>query len=189
MQSLQAVSTGKGPATTRLTVRPTHGLRHMVKNGLVGSLVGHLDTKNANQRASLRPNHRCKKSSKSSLKRTPSFTVLDPTSGIPSEDATLRLRASLTSRSFNRSNSHHLNAMASYISQQAQINQSQSQLMYNNQQQNQKTLLNRRYSQPNLVSLIHCNCYGLPMICDRCTGPTKRSLKAARAGTPGFRPG
>ena len=126
--------------------------------------------------------------SNSSLKRTPSFTILDPTSGIPSaEDATLRLRASLTSRSFNNS---HMAVMATYLSQQQQINmQSQSQLMYQQQQKkNQKTALNRRYSQPNMSSSLQCACYGMAHICDRCTGSTRRSLKAARAGTPGFRP-
>ncbi len=96
-----------------------------------------------------------------SLKRQPSFTVLDPTSGIPSAGDTLRLGASLTSRSF------HLTGLAPRRYSAPTSNSNKS---------------------PNDVNAGMCDCFGLPRVCDRCTGNNRRSLKAARAGTPGFRP-
>ena len=40
--------------------------------------------------------------------------------------------------------------------------------------------------QPNSVNEKRCDCYGMPKICNKCW--LRRSQKAARAGTPGFRP-
>lgn len=91
-----------------------------------------------------------------SLTKTPSFTILDPTSGIPSADYTPRLQASLTSRSFGNSSVH-------------------------------STSVNIHHS---LIETSQCGCYGLPRICNKCSSSEygRRSMKAARAGTPGFRP-
>lgn len=40
--------------------------------------------------------------------------------------------------------------------------------------------------QPSLANVKRCDCYGMPKICTKCWA--RRSQKAARAGTPGFRP-
>lgn len=44
----------------------------------------------------------------------------------------------------------------------------------------------QRFNTPSLIDLARCDCYGRARVCTKCTN--RRSQKAARAGTPGFRP-
>ena len=44
----------------------------------------------------------------------------------------------------------------------------------------------QRFNTPSLIDPARCDCYGRPRVCSKCSN--RRSQKAARAGTPGFRP-
>ncbi len=148
----------------------------------------------------------------SGFKRQGSFTILDPASGIPS-DGTPRLQASLTSRGHSLllpSNFHISLSSASATATTpgaaaggaAPFQTHQSFVVggggggnnpqaagQNLPQEKKEPLINvttkDRFATPNPRKTA-CNCFGKPRVCSRCLG--KKSQRAARAGTPGFRP-
>jgi serine/threonine protein kinase len=108
----------------------------------------------------------------SSLKKTSSFTMLDPTSGIPSPgDNTPRMQASLTSRQ-------------SY-SNRGDFTQQRPVAPMNGGRRSMAYRL--KPTTPTMLEVYKCLCFGKSTYCTRCNH-IRPHQKVARAGTPGFRP-
>jgi len=130
----------------------------------------------------------------SALKRQGSFTILDPASGVPSE-GTPRLQASLTSRhsalmlpggtnflQMSMSSTANLQNQASFL-----MSASQSLSMNTKESPMAMTAIRGRFATPkDTQKKTNCDCFGRPQVCSKCL--TRRPQRAARAGTPGFRP-
>jgi len=159
------------------------------------------------------PHPQANSSLNSSLSRTNSFTMLDPASGVPCSDGTPRtLAASLTSRASNRHHGYnpflplvHVGpagaaaalgsptgpALANNANDQQQLHigndPSKGCTGLSNQATASQESTDSQSSQGSSKSAASsCSCYGQPKVCTLCLA--RKSQKAARAGTPGFRP-